>query len=104
MTDPAPDVAISYRRSGGLAGVDLVADLRSGELSAEDAAVVRNLLVRPPVAKPESNSPRSDQFDHRLTLTDGTSRRTFQWSEREVPDGARSLLATLGRRAEPTRH
>lgn len=104
MTDHASDVAISYRRSGGLAGVDLVAELHSGELSAEDAAVVRNLVARPPAAKPRSTSPRSDQFEHRLTLTDGTSQRTFQWSERDVPDEARALLATLGRRAEPTRH
>ena len=101
---PARNIAIAYRRSGGLAGIDMVAELHSGELSAQDAAVVRSLLAHPPAAKAGSNAGRSDQFDHRLTLTDGDSERNLHWSDAEVPDEARSLIATLGRRAEPTRH
>jgi hypothetical protein len=97
------DIAISYRRSGGIAGVDLVAELHSGDLTADDAAVVRNLLARPPAAKPASSAPRPDQFDHELTLAHGSSRQAFHWSDGEVPDEARPLLAALRRRAEPTR-
>lgn len=98
------DVAITYRRSGGLAGIDMVAELHSGDLNDADAAAVRALLADPPAAKAAPKSGRPDQFDHQLTLTDGTSRRAFHWSDGEVPDEARSLLATLRQRAEPTRH
>lgn len=105
MTDAPspPDIAITYRRSGGLAGIDMVAQLRSGELTDDDAAAARSMLARAPAAAGTAPPGRPDRFDHELELDDGASRRTFHWSDNEIPDEARALVATLGRRAEPTR-
>jgi hypothetical protein len=99
----APDIAISYRRSGGLAGLDLVAELHSADLGDDDAATARELLAGPPAEPADSGAGRPDQFDHELTLSDGASQRTFHWRDGRIPDQARALVATLGQRAEPSR-
>jgi hypothetical protein len=95
-------VQIRYRRSGGLAGLDLAAEAGSDDLPAEHAELARQLLAHPPAAAttpPASGRP--DQFTYRLHVDDGTQHRTFNWAEHEVPDEVRPLLATLNRRAHP---
>lgn len=105
MTRPdGPDLTVAYRRNGGLAGIELATTVHGVELTHEDAAVARRLLTDPPTTgSARSAAGRSDQFDHRLTLSEGAARRSFHWADADVPDDARALLAVLLQRAEPTR-
>jgi hypothetical protein len=95
-------VQIQYRRSGGLAGLDMTAQAASDELAADHADLARKLLTDPPAAA--STPPAAggaDQFSYRLHVDDGTRQRTFTWADHEVPDEVRPLLAALNRKAHP---
>lgn len=95
-------VQIRYRRSGGLAGLDMAAQAASDDLTAEHAELAHQLLAHPPAAassRPAAGGP--DQFSYRLSVDDGAAHRTFNWAEHEVPDEVRPLLAALNKRAHP---
>jgi len=95
---------IKYRRSGGFAGIDLVAEALADELPGEQADAAAQLLSGPaPPASAQNPPGMADQFSYQLHLDDGERQRTFQWAGQEVPDEARPLLATLNRRAAPAR-
>lgn len=93
---------IRYRRSGGLAGIDLATDAVTDELPAEHARIAHDLLDRaPPPAASAAGAGAADQFSYVLDLDDGTRHRTLQWAEPEVPDAVRPLLSALNHRAHP---
>jgi hypothetical protein len=93
-------VRIDYRRSGGLAGIDMAVSVDSHELPPEDSAIIVDLLANgPPVEDPPAAAP--DEFSYELTLTDGTRTRTCRWHEPEIPSTVRPLLAALTERAVP---
>jgi hypothetical protein len=96
---------IRYRRSGGIAGLDMTADALAHELSNEQAELATQLLDNPPgpPAGPSAGSAAADQFSYQLELDDGIRRHTFHWSEQEVPDLARPLLTAMHSRAAPSR-
>ena len=96
-------VRLTYRRTGGLAGIDLTADAQSDELPTAQADVVRRLLRRSPRATRGPSGPEgADQFSYTLELDDGTRRRTFHWGQHEVPGDVQPLLTALNRRAHPS--
>jgi hypothetical protein len=99
----AHGVRIAYRRSGGLAGIDLAAEVQSDELPAEQTDLVRQLLIRPPTTAPGPGnaSEGADQFSYTLGLDDGTRHQTFRWTERDVPEDVQPLLTALHQRARP---
>ena len=93
---------LTYRRSGGLAGIDLTADAQSDDLPTDQAHLARQLLTEAPTAPPRRSVPQgADQFNYTLELDDGTRHRTFQWGEHEVPGDVQPLLTTMNRRAHP---
>jgi hypothetical protein len=95
-------VQIQYRRSGGLAGLDMTADAAADDLSPEHADLARQLLAHPPAtATTPPAAGGADQFSYQLHVDDGTRHRTFTWAEHEVPDDIRPLLSALHRRAHP---
>jgi hypothetical protein len=96
-------VRISYRRSGGLAGIDMAADAAAHELSDDEIQLATQLLAHPPEPARKATAPKPDQFNYRLHVDDGAQQRTFEWSESEVPDHVRPLLSALHGRATPTR-
>lgn len=103
---PTTGLHVRYRRSGGFAGLDLVAQAPAEELSQEQAGIAADLLsTRPaPAAAGAAGAPSPgmpDQFSYELHLDDGTHRRTYHWAEHEVPESVRPLLAELNHRATP---
>lgn len=103
-------VRISYRRSGGIAGIELAADTTAEDLPAEQAALADRMIAGDPSAPggdavPGSNagSPRADGFDYELQLEDGDRSRTFHWSDTDVPASVRPLLDAMHARATPVR-
>jgi hypothetical protein len=103
---PTSGLHVRYRRSGGIAGVDLVAHTLAEELSAEQAGIAADLLADGPSAGEPENPAEAppaqpDQFSYELHLSDGENDRTYRWEDRQVPEHVRPLLAELGRRARP---
>jgi emfourin len=94
-------VHIEYRRSGGLAGIDMAASVDTGDLPPEDGQLVADLLTGTAAAE-DSAAAIPDGFSYELALNDGTRTRTHRWQEPHVPDTVRPLLAALTERAHPT--
>ena len=113
----AEELRITYRRSGGFAGVALEAQCRGADLPEDQAQLASDLLAATDEAgMPSADAegavasspgpgpgPGADQFTYRLEVVQGTRRRTVSWSDTTVPDAARPLLATLAGLARPTR-
>ncbi|WP_147066554.1 protealysin inhibitor emfourin [Terrabacter aerolatus] len=102
---------VTYRRSGGIAGLDLVAECAGSDLPQDHARVARDLLDAPADEPGRGGTEReaavvpagADRFTYTVHITDGTRHRTLTWSEGAVPSAAEPLLASLGGLATPQR-
>jgi hypothetical protein len=94
-------VLLKLVRSGGLAGLDMVASLDSSDLSADQRNVVATLLSadlpRPRVSRPGG----ADQFSYQLEIHHGDRTVHHHWEEPDVPETVRPLLAELIGQAKP---
>lgn len=88
-------------RSGGLAGLDLVATVDTVDLSADQQNLVARLLVADLPGPGAGRSGGADQFSYRLEIQDGGRTVRHHWEEPEVPETVRPLLAALARKAKP---
>ena len=99
---PSKFVQVEFRRSGGLAGIDMTATVDASELPTEQAEVLTQMVAQPPVAaKPSPAHGAADQFSYEVTLRDGQRTRTLHWTEADVPNEVRPILASLTQRARP---
>ncbi|BEP14880.1 hypothetical protein acdb102_31910 [Acidothermaceae bacterium B102] len=98
MSDPV--VRVHYRRSGGIAGLALVADVAAADLPPADAQTVAGLVDHPPAPAPQGRVP--DEFTHELTLRTGSGEQAYVWGDTQVPDEVRPLLASLRALAAPS--
>lgn len=93
-------------RSGGLAGLNLVATVDTGDLPTDQQEVVSRLLTEDlRVGVPAGSGPPggADQFTYQLEIRrDGRTVRR-RWKEPEVHDVVRPLLSALSRQAKPAR-
>lgn len=103
-------VRIRYRRSGGLAGIELAADGTAEELPDEQAALADRMLAGDPsadgggvMAGSKAGSTRADGFEYELRIEDGDHSRTFHWSDTDVPASVRPLLDAMQARSTPVR-
>jgi hypothetical protein len=94
-------VQVKLVRSGGLAGVNMVATVDSADLPADQQEVVSTLLAGdlrgPGLGRPGG----ADQFSYQLEIKDGDNTVTRHWLEPEVHEKVRPLLAALTRQARP---
>ncbi len=97
------DLRVSYRRSGGIAGLDFAVDAAASDVLDDDqVSLAQRLLDQPPPSSAASEAPAgADRFSYRLHLTDGEQEHSFSWAESDVPDEVRPLLTALHRRATP---
>ena len=90
-------------RSGGIAGLDMVATVDAADLPPDERNVVSTLLAEdlrgPGVSRPGG----ADQFSYQLEIQHGGRTVKRQWEEPEVHESVRPLLATLTRQAKPSR-
>jgi hypothetical protein len=90
-------------RSGGLAGLSLVATANSDDLPADQQRVVSRLLtedLRGPGVSPPGGA---DQFSYQLEIQHGDRTVRRHWEEPEVHESVRPLLTSLTRQAKPAR-
>ncbi|MET8426649.1 protealysin inhibitor emfourin [Nocardia sp. NPDC004860] len=92
-------IRIAYRRSGGLAGLDLTAEVDAADLPPGDATIAAGLLTGDPAGSAGTAVP--DGFSYEVTVSDATRTRTYRWSQPYVPAEVSSLLAALTSRATP---
>lgn len=92
---------VNLVRSGGIAGLTLVASVDSAELPVDQQDVVSRLLTEdlrgPGVSRPGSG----DQFSYELEIHHGDTTVRRHWAEPEVHGSVRPLLASLTSRAKP---
>jgi hypothetical protein len=111
-------VQVKLVRSGGLAGLNLVATVDTADLAADQQEVVSRLLTEDlrspgqssggpadssggPAA--QSRGPGADQFSYQLEIQQGDRTVRRQWAEPEVHEALRPLLTELTRQAKPAR-
>jgi hypothetical protein len=90
-------------RSGGLAGLSMVATADTDDLPADQRDVVSRLLtedLRGPGVSPPGGA---DQFSYQLEIKQGDRTVRRHWKEPEVHESVRPLLASLTRQAKPAR-
>jgi hypothetical protein len=94
-------VHVKCVRSGGLAGLELVATLDATDLSADQQGLLAGLLTADVHATSPSRPGGADQFSYQLEIHHGGRIVRYRWEEPEVPETVRPLLAGLMSRAEP---
>jgi hypothetical protein len=93
-------VRVQVRRSGGIAGVDLVASADEAGLG-EHADTARQLLAGQLTAVGPDRPAGADRFSYAVTVADGKQTRTLHWGDHEVPPAARPMIDALLRHARP---
>ena len=90
-------------RSGGIAGLDMVASLESADLPADQQSLVAALLTAASPTRSEGQRGGADQFSYELEIYPGEGVRTVRhhWDEPDVPETVRPLLAALVSEAKP---
>ena len=88
-------------RSGGLAGLDMVASLDSTDLPADQQDLVATLLAADSITPRMSRPGGSDQFSYQLEIHHGDRTVRHHWEEPDVPETVRPLLAALAHAAKP---
>jgi hypothetical protein len=94
-------VQVKLVRSGGLAGLDMVATVDSADLPAEQQEVVSMLLTEDLRGAGVSPPGGADQFSYQLEIQHGDSTVRRHWQEPEVHEKVRPLLVALTRQAKP---
>jgi hypothetical protein len=96
-------VQVKLVRSGGIAGLRMVAQVDTADLPADQQEVVSRLLTEdlkgPGVSRPGS----ADQFSYQLEIRHGDRTVRREWQEPEVHETVRPLLASLTSQARPGR-
>ena len=88
-------------RSGGLAGLNMVASLDSADLSADQQGLVAALLAAESPILSGGAAGGADQFSYRLEIHQGDRIVRHEWDEPDVPETLRPLLAALVNEAKP---
>jgi len=102
MSVPTVPMRVEFRRSGGMAGIDMTASVDTAELPVEQAEVAAALMSPgsvPPSPAAAAGAP--DRFSYELTVRDGEHTQTHHWTETPVPEVVQPLLTGLGHRARP---
>ena len=90
-------------RSGGLAGLKMVATVDSSDLPPDQQDVVSRLLTEDLRGPGASLPGAADQFSYLLEIQHGDHTVKRRWDEPEVLEAVRPLLAGLAKAAKPSR-
>lgn len=93
---------ISYRQSGGFAGVTKGVDLDVETLPPDEAAVIRQHLPRLRAASQAGagNPPRPDVQQIMVEVSDPGQTSRLHLDERQVPDDLKPLIQLLSAKAQ----
>jgi hypothetical protein len=96
-------VKVKMVRSGGIAGLNMVATVDAGDLPSDQQEVVSKLLTEDLRGNGANRPGGADQFSYQLEIHQGDRTVRRRWQEPEVHESVRPLLAALTRQAKPAR-
>jgi len=98
---------LSLRRTGGLAGLPMVASLDTRELDTEEAEAISAALDEVDLAHVGEGPPAApgaaDMLHYDLEIRRGDRSDTVSFGERQMPPELAPVIRTLMRRAQPGR-
>jgi len=91
-------------RSGGVAGLTMVATVDAVDLALDQQDVVSRLLTDDLRRGPDASRPGgADQFTYQLEIQEGDRTVSRHWEDSDVDETVRPLLAALTSKAKPSR-
>jgi len=101
------DLELRLRRTGGLAGLPMVAALKTHELDADEAERIVEALGQVDLAhleeRPDAAPGAADMFHYRLEVNGTDHQQTVHFGERQMPAALAEVVRALMDRAEPGR-
>ncbi len=98
---------LSLRRTGGLAGLPMVASLNTRDLDTDEADRISGALDQVDLAKVGEGAPdapgAADTMHYELEVRRGDSTQTVDFGERQMPAELAPVVWALMERAEPGR-
>jgi len=94
-------VQVKLVRSGGIAGLSMVAQVDTADLPADQQEVVSRLLTEDLKGPGASRPGSADQFSYQLEIRHGDRTVRREWKEPEVHETVRPLLTSLTSQARP---
>jgi len=94
---------VKFVRSGGLAGLRMVATVDSSDLPPDQQEVVSRLLTEDLRAPGASRPGGADRYSYQLEIRQGGRTVKRRWDEPEVQEAVRPLIAGLTKAARPDR-
>jgi Emfourin len=92
---------ITFRQSGGFAGMLRGAEVDAQTLDPKQAEELKRLLQENPAAETRAASKARDLHQYEITVEDGGQKRTLHFDDSQVPDALRPLLKTLKQQSKP---
>jgi hypothetical protein len=101
------DLQLSLRRTGGLAGLPMVASVDVRDLDPEEAEQILDALDRVDLdhvqARPGAAPGAADMFQYRLEVRRPGSTQTASFTQRQMPEELSPVIRALMRHATPGR-
>jgi len=98
------DLELRLRRTGGLAGLAMVASVDTRDLETEEAEGFAAALDRVDLAgieeRPDAAPGAADTFQYQLEIRRGEGAQTVRFSERQMPEELAPVVRSLMQRAE----
>jgi hypothetical protein len=99
------DLQLSLRRTGGLAGVPMVASVDTRDLDPEEAQRIWDALDRVDLAgvqdRPGAAPGAADMFQYQLEVRGPDRTQTVSFTERQMPPELAAVVRALMRDAQP---
>ena len=101
------DLELSVRRTGGFAGLAMVASLNTRDLDPEEAERILDALDRVDLDhlqdRPDAAPGAADMFQYQLDVSGPGRTQTVRFEERQMPEELASVVRALMRHAKPGR-
>jgi hypothetical protein len=101
------DLELSVRRTGGLAGLPMVASLNTRDLDPEEAERIVDALDRADLGhvqdRPGAPPGSADMFQYRLDVRGPDRTQTVCFSDHQMPPELAPVIRALMRRGKPGR-
>ena len=103
ISEVSPPMKITFRQSGGYAGLIMGSEINTDSLSAEEAAKLQSLVKQSGIlqAQTKQTSNVADLLNYEITIETKEGIRQVSFDDLSLPESAVPLLEYLQERAKP---